>query len=879
MKATRFSYIFLVILIAFGSSSCNKNKNTYLNRKYQDMVAHFNVYFNGTERLKDAVTSLEKSHKDDYKDILEVYPYSTDESRKSLSGQMDEVIKKASKVITDRPLSKWVDDAYLLMGKAYFFKGDYFAAIETFQFINTKYKGEKISYEATLWIIKAYVYLGKATEAEAIIGMMNNDEKFPEKLKPFLNEVAAHVYIHEKKYKLAADNLEKALPRARGSAQKARYNYILGQLYDKLGKREKARNYFKTVTKGTPPYEMAFNAKVNLARNYNPKDKGEVRAAKRYLQSMLRDDKNISFFDQIYYELGVIEKREKDFDQALENFRQSNNYNKGNADQRALSFLAMADIYFQQPNYTNAQIYYDSAVFFLKPEFENYEKLKAKQEVLTDLIKNLILIRREDSLLKVSTLSIKEIDNRIDKAIKEEKERAEKLRLEEEERAKNQARNTNPMIPGNPFQQVQTPVPAVGSFYFDDPSNVARGYSEFLNRWGRRKNVDNWQFKAIADESQALNNNNSKEGDNSESDNGDNGEKSQDLPDSIPPEKAIYYKDIPFTKEAKRASNRRIAEAYLNVGEIYFEQLKENAEARENFETYLKRYPNHEGKPKALYYLYKLNLEEEKVADADKYKSELISKFPDSEYSRYLTSSSPKVEDNNPLNKEISTLYQQCYEAHQKGNYQEVFNLKALNDSKYFGSFIQAKFELLEAVSYGKIDSIDRCIRELEQVVTSYSTEPEALTAQKMINAFKRNNAGKEMGKEDDGEQAASSYEFNPTAKHFFMLLLPETKGKLNANNIKAKINDFNKSQKSGTSFAIDDLIVGSRHFILVKEFPNAEQALAYLKLVNSNTEFLSSLGIPGHELFVMDAKNVGIMAVNSDIEGFVSFYKNYYSK
>ncbi len=871
--------IFSFILLTASLLACDKNRNTFVNRKYQNMVARFNVYFNGNERLDDAVAGLENSHKDDYKQILDVYPYSTEEARKSLSGKMDEIIKKASKIIADRPLSKWVDDAWLLQGKAYFFKGDYFAAIENFQYINSKYKGTPISYEATLWIVKSYVFLNKPGEAEAIIGLMNNDPKFPEKLKPFLSEVSASVYIRQGKYKVAAENMEIALIRAKGSSQKARYHYILGQLYDKLGVREKARDHFKSVIKGAPPYELSFNARVNLARNYNPADKGEVKAARRYLKSMLRDDKNLSYFDQIYYELGVIEKRENNLDQALEYFKSSNNNNKGNADQKALSYLAIADIYFAEPKYDQAQLYYDSAVSFLKPEFENYDKLKAKQEVLTDLIKNLILIDREDSLLKVAKLPMKEIEKLVEKAIENEKEK-ERLRKEQEEEMKRQQANrVNPMLPGNPFQPA-APIITGSGFYFDDQANVARGYSEFLNRWGRRKNVDNWQFKSIADESQAVTKTDDKgDGDKNGEESNEEQSNNTELPDSIAPEKALYYKDIPFSAQAQAASQARIAEAMLNVGEIYYEALKEYKESREFLSRYLSRFPKHELKPKALYYMYRVSKELEDAAQADKSKAELLSKYPESSYARYLSESTVKAVEENPQNKAVAELYQKTYVAHQNENYTEVLRLKQQNDKAYFGSYLQAKFELLEAVTYGKLDSIERCVKELEEVTLSYASTPEALIANRMINAYKTVQAEKQKGNPADSSAKKGGYQFNPNAKHYFMLLLPAVKGKLNLNATKAKISDFNSKQKAGTSYAIDDLFAGGQQFILVKEFSDASEARAYLSLFQSDQAFLSSLGLPEYELFIMDAQNVGLMVVNSDLEGFKTFYKNYYSK
>ncbi len=889
MRSLRFAPYILLALCFFTLGACDKSKNTFMNRKYQDMVARFNVYFNGTERLRKATEALQAGHADDYSEVLEMYNYGTTENKKAKAGEMDEIIKKSSKIIADRPLSKWVDDAYLLMGKAYYYKGDYFAAIETFQYINSKYKGEEISYEATLWIIRAYIRLDKEREAEAIIGLMNNDAAFPEDLKHDLTEVSAAVYIKEGKYQSAADNLKKLLEnkRVRPNAKRARYRYILGQLYDRLGNREEARKYFELVTKGSPPYEMAFNAKINLARNYDPSNEGEVRQAKRYLKSMLRDDKNISYFDQIYYELGIIEKAEDDKEEALEYLRLSNNYNKSNRDQRALAFLAMADIYFDIPDYKQAQVYYDSAVFFLDPKFENYDQLKAKQEVLSELIKSLIVIHREDSLLKLSYLDPKELDKRIEEAIAAEKERERKRKEAEEERKRNQMPGNNPMIPGNPFQQQQQQSQAMAGsgFYFDDPTNVARGYSEFLNRWGRRNNVDNWQFASAAREEEAAQEaNKGDETDNSGEDQvNEQEEVDNGLPDSIAPEKALYYKDIPFSKDARKNSLNRIAQAYIDAGVIYYEQLKELKEAQQKFSTFLERFPKNEQVPQALYYLYKIYADEGNAQLADKHKSTLISQHTESKYARFLTQTGEPQESTDPAaDKAVTDLYKKAYKAFKDDNYAEMFRQKKLHDEKYFGSQLQPKFELLKAMSYSKMDSMESTITNLEALVRNYPTAAEALVAQRMLNVYKRNKSQSEAAAKDTSSAASGSsvsYVYQPEGTHYFLLLLPPVKGKLNVNLVKARFSDFNKTNASDRTYAVDDIAVGDRQFILVKQFPNSTEALNYLSLVESNKEFLASLGIPDYELFVMDAKNVGLMVVNSDLEGFSKFYREYYRK
>ncbi|MBI1222368.1 MAG: tetratricopeptide repeat protein [Bacteroidetes bacterium] len=870
MKATSAARIFSILLIVLSLASCDKNRNTFLNRNYQNMVAHFNIYFNGEQKLLDARYSLEKGHVDDYSQVLDVYPYGTEANRKALAGQMDEVIKKASRVISERPISKWVDDAYFMMGQAYFFKADYFAAIETFQFLNSQYKGSKISYEATLWIIRCYMMLGKSKDAEAIIGLLNNDKNFPVKLKPKLHEVSAYVQIKEQKYKIAAVNMEKALPLAKGAYQKARYHYILGQLYDKLGERNKARTQFRIVTKGTPPYEMAFNAKINLARNYDPKNPEEVKDAKRYLKSMLRDDKNISYFGQIYYELGVIAQKEANNSQALEYFTQSNDNNKGNLDQKAKCFLAMADIYFARPDYKNAQVYYDSAFYFIKPEFPEYEKLKAKQEVLSELIKSLILIQREDSLLKVAALPQKEIDKLVEQAIE-----AEQKKQEEEKRkaAEKKQAGINPNIPNTPFQQNQS---SSTEFYFNDPVQVARGYSDFVSRYGRRENVDNWQFQSIAgkDVSQPENQDGDPDKQDQEGEEADSSTTPDFGNDSLGLLKQQYTKDIPFSQEAKKSALERIAQAYLNIGEIYYEQLKDLPEAEKAFSTFINRFGKDEAIPKALYYMYKINSDNNKTDQANIYKARLVTEFPDSPFAVYLTQGAQgNTNRHEGLDPEIKQQYELAYNLYKQGLYGQVVNLKNEFDKKHFGSVIQPKFDLLEALAYGRMDSVDLCIKKLRQLVANYSGTEESLQAQKIINSYERLNAQNTVK-----EATSVPYAFNPTGKHYFIMLVPEGKS-VSINQLKARFADFNKRQLPGQSFSIDDLLVGDRQLIVVKEFENREKADSYKTLVESDPRFLKSLAVPNAEFLITDPKNLGLMIVNSDLKGFITFLSTYYSK
>ena len=54
-------------------------------------------------------------------------------------------------------------------------------------------------------------------------------------------------------------------------------------------------------------------------------------------------------------------------DKAIEQYKKSVLYNTKNTDQKVRSYLTLADIYYNLPDYVNAQAYYDSAVTLLDP--------------------------------------------------------------------------------------------------------------------------------------------------------------------------------------------------------------------------------------------------------------------------------------------------------------------------------------------------------------------------------------------------------------------------------------------------------------------------------------------------------------------------------
>ncbi|MBL0095309.1 MAG: hypothetical protein IPP46_01575 [Bacteroidetes bacterium] len=81
----------------------------------------------------------------------------------------------------------------------------------------------------------------------------------------------------------AMDALQMAASTSKKKDDRSRYYFILGQLYQRSDSLNKAFASYEKVLKLNPPYEMAFNARINRARCYDT-GSGNASIVKRELQ-------------------------------------------------------------------------------------------------------------------------------------------------------------------------------------------------------------------------------------------------------------------------------------------------------------------------------------------------------------------------------------------------------------------------------------------------------------------------------------------------------------------------------------------------------------------------------------------------------------------
>jgi tetratricopeptide (TPR) repeat protein len=865
-------------------SSCSTKKNTFTRRAYHNLVSHYNTYWNGRESFKEGVRSVEKNADDNYTTVLPVFKYGTEQDAMSISSNMDRAIEKSSKVILRHSMYfkrkehvHRVKDSYLLIGKSYLYKREFANAQRTFEWISGFYSNDDVRYEAELWLAKTF---NQSMEFEKTITVLDNlnksmrTGKAPSRLDREVQMIYADYHLLQGNYEPAIKHLQRAIELNRKKKIKNRLRFILAQVYQEIGDIQQAARLYQLVIRKNPPYEMSINAKINLAKTYDTK-KSNRSMIVRTLEKLLKDEKNADFRDQIYFALAEIHLKDDNMTKAMEYLGLSVATSISNDYQKTLSSLKLADIYFEQPEYTLAQAYYDTAMQVLPRDFPNFESIKSKTDILTDLITNLQTIHVQDSLQAMAQLPEAERNKIIDERIKEIAE--EEARRAEEERER---MRTVSMLEQTGRQQNRTMQQASG-WYFDNPSAISFGYTEFINKWGRRKLEDLWRlsnkqyipdFDELAEEMAA-----------------DSLDKNDStlVVETDPKKREFYLQDLPLTEEQMAQSQDMIETALFNIGYIYKDGLKDNEKSIEAFEELMTKFPEHENRLQVYYQLYK-NYEEVPDFDrADHYKDLIVKDFPETDYAKIILDPNYNLVVQARLNA-ASNLYYDTYAAYLSNQFYLVINNYNEALEKYQESELISKFEFLKALAYGKMDQLDTLKRSLENIVFTFPESEVKPLAQEILDRLQPDEDGQlvlhdepvarqgEDMKGDPEEAFTSIYNTNPASTHFFALVVDG--GRTNINALKIRLSDFNQNNFKLSQLKINSLVFDKEmQMVTVGNFENAEKAMTYYRSAMNNTYITTPIEGAGAAAFVITVDNYPLFYREKDLNTYLQFFEKQY--
>lgn len=678
----------------------------------QNLTARYNYIYNSNVLLTEYNQSLAESYVDNYEQTLSVYLDPEPQVNLVLTPaapnkQLDEVITKGQTIINDKSFSNYIDDAYMLLGKANYLKGNFFIASEYFDYVAKTYNNDlKVFIMAMNWKARSQMELNNMSFADKVLDTML---RAADQLKKDIAEplaTTAQMRIYQKRNKEAILLLESAIASTKEQQQRIRWRFILAQLQEKENNLQDAYANFTKVEKSNAPFEMYFHANLNRIK-LKALLGGEKLNKEQQLLALLKDDKNIDYTDQIYYQVGELFSAEGNFPKAADNYNKSIQQSTRNQNQKALSYLRIADLNFKEfKNYIKAKLYYDSAVTILPKNFPDYDNIVKKANNLQYLTDRYTIISREDTAQIIAKLPAAEREARV------------KRYLTPKVVVSSTSTNTNRFIddPDFPRQTLNTGANNIGStFYFNNNAAISSGFGDFKKRWGNRQLEDNWRQSI---RSSAQENNQVLAGGKVANDIiPANGNTDQSATDQTSLEKQ-YLDALPTTPEQLAGSNQKIIDAYFEIASFYQQELNDKAEADKIYLELLKRFPenNHLA---AIYYSLYLNSQGGNEAKSAEYKQLVLSKFPESNFAKTILDPSYSAKQSE-IENITNNNYNVAFNAYAKKDYPAVIKQADDNIQAFPKNDLAPQYAYLKAIAVGRTSKVDALLTQFNKITTDY---------------------------------------------------------------------------------------------------------------------------------------------------------------
>lgn len=852
-------YYLVVLLTLMLLNGCSSESHSWTSKAYHNTTAHYNGYWYAREELDKIDKDIWAAYEDDYNRILRLYPPLDSAQAKGYDKEIQEAVKMASLAIQRHPNSKWVDDAYILVGRARFYSLDWGNSIQTYKYVNTKGKDLDARHRAIIHLVRTFTEHQEFNNAQAAIDFVQKMPLTKTNKKHLLLE-KAYFYQMQGDLDKMVRNLSEAVPLLKKRDKPGRIYFIIGQVYQKLGFEAEAYNYYKKCIATNPEYEVDFYARLYLAQVTEISRSKDVNAARKSFRRLLKDGKNKDFKDKIYYEMGVFELKQKNLDEAIADFNRSVRAgNNKRIDGEA--YLRLGEIYYDTlRQYQLSQAYYDSAINALPKDYEGYARIKARQEILNEFVKHLNTIKWQDSLLALAAMDTAALRAQI-KSNFEAKKREEEKRAAVEKKRRGGNRidisgNSNPIFANENGEAQEV------DWYFGNPSAMAMGETEFKRVWGNVPLEDNWRRSlrsATADDNEV---------DETAPDDPNVQQPTNTAPpaDPVAAEYDRLDQQIPRTEEQKQEALAKIEDAYFKLGDIYYFKLQEPENAVTTYNTLLKRFPETKHEAEVLYKLY-LIYKDSDPSKAEQYASLLLSKYPDSTFAKLLKNPNYLAESEQAGEKQ-KVLYKDAYSRYTEGDYtaarQTIDEALALGQTTFVPNL-----ELLQVLIIGKTENVAQYQYSLEEFIKKY---PEAAITEYAKTLLQSSRDFQTKQERRMGIQYIRSLE----EPHYFIMIY--RKDEKLSDVASAVLDKFNLASFKDLALKTSNLILNDDYALtMVSELPRVTSAIEYAQTFKAQVSKLTELQNHKFNTFVITKDNFDIFYRTKGLDEYIQFFqKNY---
>ncbi len=822
---------------------------------------------------------LEDQSVDNYFNVIPVFKYGNPGDTSLISDQTARMIEKALKAIKKHSISirgkeyvKTIDNAYLLLGKGFFYQQNYSKARSIFNFVLSEFAQNPEHYDAMLWIARTYIRekdFGMAASFISQVEAQNQGNLMKETYRD-LPLVQAEFCLQQEKYAEAIPYLQRGMQLTKDRDMKARLNFILGQIAQRDGDNMRAYNYYKACLKLNPPLDLVFNARLNIALCYD----GSNISAKdilKGLQRMLKDPKNQDYFGRIYYVMGEMAFRQGREEDAVKYLDLSIEASQGDPGRMLLAAKRLSSYFYERKQYIQSQKYYAAAAEVVDAEDPDYYTIVSRAKNLTELTAYYQQLIESDTLRQVGRMSKKEQRKYAERKVKDYLRQQEAARL---------ARQSGQ---GDVSSSVRS------NWYFYNEQTKNAGLAEFNRKWGRRTLEDLW-FLSSKPKAAVLRPPSEEEEDEQERN------ASPKVLTQADPE--YYLQQLPVEEGDYLRLDSVIEPSLYYVGMIYSDRMSENEEGEKYLVRLVSEYPQSRFVPSACEILCKIYHQAGDVARYKKYANILANRYPGSEQDERVNNPN-YYKDLEANAKRVEKLYTEVYDRFARNDFSGVLKLVSEVERDYPVNLYREHFLYFKIFATAHAAGYKAMLPIAENFVTSY---PESALLPRVQAAIERARADLEKNilfPDSDplkateepvpasGESLASADTVKAVLKAEFVKAGPRDKHSVgficltrerDPGVMKLRVRGFNEKFYDQRDFEVEVVSNNEEEYAcFVSTFVSARNAQSYLKMIWSHDYVLGT--IETKRGFVISLENLEILRQTGDYKAYEEFYKANYTE
>ena len=404
--------LFFTFLVA-----CSTKKDTFLARNSHALSTKYNILYNGGVGLDKGVKAIKANSHDDFWQLLPVEKMQIIEDLTSTSkpkstdfelaeAKATKAIQKHSMNIGGREKNSQIDEAYLMLGKARYYDQRFVPALDAFNYILYKYPNSSKIYEAKIWREKTNMRLGNDALVIKNISKLLEDREVKKQVFADANALLGASFLNLEEKDSAVAKIKNAIKFTKVNQEKARYHYILGQLYQELGYKDSAVASYQSVIDLNRKAERKFviQAHAKKAELFDYQTGDSVAFVKTF-DKLIQDRENRPYKDLIFHHMAVFQDKENNQKAALNFYNASLRTNSKDTYLVASNYRNLGNMYFRNAEYPVAAKYYDSTLVKLNVKTREFVKIQKIRSNLDEVILYEAVAKRNDSILNVVAMN------------------------------------------------------------------------------------------------------------------------------------------------------------------------------------------------------------------------------------------------------------------------------------------------------------------------------------------------------------------------------------------------------------------------------------------------------------------------------------------